>query len=154
MNTSSYSHRHDRTLDRRSRYFLSSIYSIHSLLPICSVWDDKSGNLVIKKLFSHCVLLWRNVQVPAFDIRYFPHSNLYSRDINTLALCFSCAHWLLWECQRPHQRPLLLWCVVARPSEDPHYRLMDPHRLHSIKTQRHVVVSPGLSELRRCGDGC
>lgn len=50
----------------------------------------------------------------------------------------------------PHQKPLLLWCVVAVPSKAPHYWLMEPHQHRSIKTQHqpHAVVSPGLSEPR------
>lgn len=95
---------------------------------------------------------WRNAQVEAFYVKCSTHSNLYAWDMSTYpsSLCFSNTHWLLWKCQRPHQKPLLLWCVVAGPSKAPHYWLMEPHQLHSIKTQRqpHAVVSPGLSELR------
>lgn len=70
--------------------------------------------------------------------------------ISFLPLCFSNTHWLLWKCQRPHQKPLLLRFVVAWPSKTPHYWLMKLHQLHSIKTQcqPHVDVSPGQSEPR------
>lgn len=123
----------------------------------------RSSNLVIKSFNGSRIVsrstvhgrnvCWRKVQVEAFYVKYSLHSNLYSGDTNTTPSslsCFSNTYWLLWKCQRPHQKPLPLRCVVAGPSKAPHYWLIERHQLHSIKTQGqpHAVVSPGLSELR------
>lgn len=121
----------------------------------------RSSNLVIKSFnSSYCVLeprAWhksalqkctsRNIWYKifcSFQPLLLRHEHIY-----LLSLC-SYIHWLLRKCQRPHQKPLLLRSVVAGPSKAPHYWLMEPHQLHSIKTQHqpHAVVSPGLSELR------
>lgn len=85
----------------------------------------------------------------AFHVKYYARSNLYTWDKSRSPLSFPHTHWLLWKCHRAHQNPLLLWCVVAVPSKTPHYWLMEPHQLHSIKTQwqPHSAVSLGPSEL-------
>lgn len=96
----------------------------------------------------------RNVQVEAvLCIIFSCTATFYSKDTDSLSLAlythtpvthpslapffsspfFSNTQWLLWKCQRPHQRPLLLRCAVARPSTAPHYWLTAPHRLRSIK---------------------
>lgn len=121
-----------------------------------------SSNLVIKSFNgSYCVLhlrAWqkcslkkctsRNIWYKIFSS--FRPLLLRHEHISLLSVCFSYTHWLLWKCQSPHQKPLLLWCVVAVPSKAPHYWLMEPHQHRSIKTQHqpHAVVSPGLSEPR------
>lgn len=151
-------------LQRRCRYFLW--HHLKRPLTACCfspVRDDREAPAQKKqprdKTFlmapAESLLSKYVLQAGAFYVKYSPRPDLYSGDENT-SLCFPHTNGPLWKCQRPHQKrprplpPLLLWCVVPGPSKTPHYWLMEPHQLHSIKTQRrpHAGVSPGLSEQR------
>lgn len=105
-----------------------------SLLCQCAATECTSRSCFMYNLLFHCNLLLQRHGL-SFALPLSTHTTHCPTISGPLILfpLFSKPQWLLWKCQRPHQRPLLLRCAVAQPSTAPHYWLTAPHWLRSIK---------------------